>query len=655
MKRNLAIGLGVVLLLAAGAVLAAHFYAAGQAGTQAEALFAQLPPGVAAKHGAVSYSLLGDRLVVEDVTLDTQSRWLHSFHFGRMTVSGVNHGMLGALAERGPDNGGSFSAGEIVLDGVDYDVGDGYHQAVEWIVLHEPRLDNPDRTPVEQWTLAQWIAALSLASAEATNLRGSLDDKASGAKLEFQHASRSISGLKAGRLASVVDKAVVVLRRPRQDGDHDGSGSFLTSDTIRIEIAETRAVDADLLGWEKVFNPGNYGDAPRDPTYYTLFGSVDASGITTLQQGSDTPVTVSIDALSMTGIKMRQWPFPPGAAPLQPSVAQAMELLQSFSLDGIELKKLSVSPQDTAVPASFSLGGVMLKGGPGRLEHAEIADLAVKVRDTSFTLGALELDGLVIRLPEGFFTIDPSDWATHPPGMPRVFFDRYRLAGLAFQYPLVGQVSLKELAVAMAGTIDRPTHGRLDMEELGIDFGALGQLPPMAKFGYGQVFFAAHGEADYDTDAKTLELKHFAFGAPEMGTLSMAYRFGNYAYDGTAAGAEAMQQKLREVVIERAELRYDDASLFEHILGVVAGNTGRTPEATRQAAIDMLEQRRSAHAGAPLVREALGEMIGFVREPKSIRLTIAPPRPITFGQLSQLGQSQPNENMELLGIKVDRP
>jgi len=52
----------------------------------------------------------------------------------------------------------------------------------------------------------------------------------------------------------------------------------------------------------------------------------------------------------------------------------------------------------------------------------------------------------------------------------------------------------------------------------------------LAALGYGQVFFDAHGNAAYDAGAKTLE-SHFLVGAPDMGTLSFAYRLGNYGLD----------------------------------------------------------------------------------------------------------------------------
>jgi hypothetical protein len=328
--------------------------------------------------------------------------------------------------------------------------------------------------------------------------------------------------------------------------------------------------------------------------------------------------------------------------------------LQSFSLGGFDLRQLAVTPQSILIPGSFALGGFAATFAPGRLDHGEIDDLVLKGPGMGFALGAFQLDGLVVRLPDGF-RFDPLEWLGNPPGMPRVFFDRYRLADLSIQYPLLGEHSLKELTATMVGTVDKPTRSTFDMAGLAIDFGALASYGPIAKFGYGKVTFESHGEAVYDLDAKTVDLKSYALGAPGMGTLSMSYRLGNYPADWANKSSDEMQQIAMDIVIDRAEARYDDASLVDHVLAVVADQAGQTTAEARQSAIDWLEEQKGAYADGPLVQEALDAVIGFLHAPKSIRVVVRPPSKVTVGELSRLGEPQPNEVMELLGIKVDRP
>jgi len=273
--RKLALGLGVVVLLAGGGLAGATLYASHQADRQADLVLAQLPPGVTAAHGAATYSLFGNRLVVDEVELQVPLPVIHDLHVQRMTVEGLNQTLWASMFGRASDG---FSARSIVLDHVDYDTAGGIHQSIERASLGEPRLARG--TAGERPSLAQWIAAFSLASAEATNLLTSGEDKATGAKLDIRAASRSLTDIKAGHLASEVDQKIA------------GDLELSQTGKVHFDIAEARAEDVDLLGFEKVFNPANYrdgdvcsGDWVRDPAFYTLVGNAGLSG-----------VTVSIDA-----------------------------------------------------------------------------------------------------------------------------------------------------------------------------------------------------------------------------------------------------------------------------------------------------------------------------------------------------------------------
>jgi hypothetical protein len=640
-KRRMAIGLGVVVLLTGGGLAGAAIYASRQADRQAQLVLAQLPPGVHAKHGAASYSLLGNRLMVEDVAFEVRTPWLRDMHVARMTVEGLNH----SLWDRLLGNAG-FSAAAIILDTIDYDIEGGFHQSIERATLTAPRLDHAAGTPVQEWSLAQWLAAFSLASAEASNLHSAGADPATGAKLEFRVASRRLSGITAGRLAAEVDEKIV--------GDLDLDQVV----KLHVELAEARVDDVDLLGLDKIFDPANYGEADaaswvRDPAFYTLLGTLTLSGLTVSVDAAAVPLTISLDRLSLGGMKMRQWPFPPTTPPPNPSAEAALDLLQSVSLDSIELKQLAMTPQSPILPFSFALGELVVKTGPGRLEHGEIDALAINGPGMKLTLGALQLDGLVIRLPEGF-RFDPLGWAINPPGLPHAFVERFRLADVSIRYPLLGEHSLKELSASMAGTIDAPTRVTLDMTQLAVDFGALVAVPLFNKFGYGKVNFDSHGEAIYDTGSKSVAFKS-TFGAPEMGQLSLAYRLDNYPKDWATGSAEAMEKIVMGIAIEGGELRYDDASLVDHILTLVADETGATAAATRQSAFDMLAEQKASYADDPLVQDALDAVIEFLRAPKSIRVVVKPPSPVTIGELYRLGEPEPNDLMELLGLKVDRP
>lgn len=640
-KRTLAIGLAVVALLAGGGFSGALLYASRQGERQAELVLAQLPPGATATHGAISYTPLANRLTIEDLTLDLRLPVVSEVHVARVTVDGLNRGLWALVLGRSPDG---VAARSVVLEQIAYDMEGGLHQSIERASLIWPRLDPVGGASPQ--TLAEWLAALSLTSAEATNLHIVSTDRASGVTFDMTTATRRLSTVTHGHLAGLADEKIVA------------DLGLSPTENAHFEIAEATSDDVDLLGYEKILNPANYGESggswERDPAFYTLAGSLALSGLAVSVTSPPAEVTVSLERLSMGQCKMRQPPFPLGAATGLPPDAGAMaDLLQSFSVGAVEIKQLAVTPKSGLIPGSFALGNFALRMGDGRIDHFELGDLAIKSPGMTLALGALQLDGLAVRLPAGF-RFDPLAWAANPLALPRAFVERFRLADVLLQIAGVGEHSLKDLTATMAGTLDGPTGATLDMTQLAVDFGALNAFPPLDKLGYGKVNFGAHGEAIYDTAAKTVAVKS-RFGAPEMGELTLAYRLGSYPDDWTSDSAEALEKVVMAVAVERAELRYDDASLVDHLFQLWAASAGETAAAARQQALDRLDELKATYRDAPRAREALEAATAFLRAPKSIRAVAEPPSPVTIGELYRLNEPDPDDVMELLGLKVDRP
>jgi hypothetical protein len=640
--KTLAAGLAALLAIAAAAIYGVDAYAQREASSQVEATFAHLPGSMQGRHGAVSYSVLGDRLVVTDVGIDAPDQWFRSLHAAHVEVNGLNHGFLRALLSRGWGQGDeAWSAGAVVASNVDYDLANGLHQAVEQVVVNDPRLDLAGAAPLDQWSLAQWIAALSWRSGEAVNFNASLESSPGGARFATTAGRRTFAELKAGRLAGVVDQGLV------WDGTMPDLGK------LHLEISEAHTNDLDLLAWDKIFDPSNYRDDQSDPSFLALCGDVSLAKVALTLEGAST-LALTLDGASVAGIKMRQLPFAPNAPPAQLTPEQSLDLARAMSLGAIEIEKLVLtSPQEP--DSAIGLDRLAVKFDDKN--HAEITNLSVKAPDAGFLLGSMQMDGLVVRLPEKLLSAVNSAEGKTPSSPPGFFVEHYELTDVSLQYKAVGEISLKDLTLGMSGSIDSPTGGTFEMQRLGVDLSTIARNPGaemLAMLGYGQVFFDAHGDAAYDAGAKTIE-SHFSLGAAEMGTLSLAYGLGNYGIDWDSGDTGALIEQAMGMALMGFEFRYDDASLADHVIDAVAAQAKQPPAAMRQSFVTMLEQEKSAHAGEPLVVNALDAAIDFLVKPTSIRLTAHPPRPVTFGELSQLNAPQPNDLMTLLGVTVDRP
>ncbi len=212
----------------------------------------------------------------------------------------------------------------------------------------------------------------------------------------------------------------------------------------------------------------------------------------------------------------------------------------------------------------------------------------------------------------------------------------------------------------MSGTIDKPPGSRLDMTDLAVDLTMLALVKPMRNFGYASVTFAAHAESQYDYNAKTIALTQATFGAPEMGKLSANYRLSNFPFELLEGITSPEAFGLAAGGIDGAELRYDDASLVDHLIAVLADNLQQTPELARRTAIGMVEQQKAYlsktfFSNMPWALNAFDQVIAFLGTPKSIRLRVKPPSPISLAQVLLIGKEQPDKILDLLGVTVDRP
>jgi hypothetical protein len=642
--KTLAAGGAALLAVAAAAIYGVDAYAEREAGAQVEASFAHLPRSIEGRHGAVSYSILRDRLVLADVAIDVPDQWFRSLHAARVEVTGLNHGFLAALLSRAWGQGeDAWTAGAVVASTVEYDLANGVHQAADRVVVNDPRITLAGAAPPEQWTLAQWLAALSWSSGEATNFRATLEAAPGSIGFSTGAGSRAFGELKAGRLAGVIDRGLAWEEVLPDFGK------------LHLDIGEARANGIDLLALDKIFDPASYRDDQRDPAFLALCDDISLAKVTMTIAGPST-VALALDDASVVGFKMRQLPFPPNAPPTDPTSEQSFDLLRSVALGSMTLDKMTLtSPEE----AESALGFDRLAVRFDDKNHAEIANLKVKSPDTSLVLGSMQLDGLAVRFPEkllGALNISDSPDAP-PPARPAVFLEHYELSDLVFQHKTVGELSLKSLTLGMTGSIDQPTGGSFALQRLGVDLATVAQNPGAAMLGtlgYGQVFFEAQGNAAYDADARTID-SHLSFGAPEMGTLRLSYRLGNYDLDWRSGDTGTLIEQAMDVALQGFEFRYDDASLADHVIDAMAAQAGQPSAAMRQSFVTTLEQEKSAHAGELLVVSALDAALDFVVKPTSIRLAAQPAKPVTLGQLSQLGLSKPNDLMMLLGVTVDRP
>jgi hypothetical protein len=327
--------------------------------------------------------------------------------------------------------------------------------------------------------------------------------------------------------------------------------------------------------------------------------------------------------------------------------------LDKAEIVGLDLRALG----DGAEHSSFrrlALEGI----APGKLGAIELEGAAFEAKDGGgFKLGSSSLAGVAYRprsanaqVSAALLGLPNADWL---PG--RVFFERFALADASVAVAGGGDVTLKEIRSTMAGTIAQATGFDLQVSELSID---LTKLPPSplgldpADFGLSRLALDVEVKSTYDPATKMLEIPRYAFVLPKLGSLTVSLSLGNLAYDEGTDDPLVAMQRILAAELRRFEIRYDDDSLARRLLEAAAKRGNSDVETVRSGLIDQVELQKATMDQNPALGEMLDAVIAFLKDPHTITIALAPPKPLPLATFSQLGSMDPNDVPTLLGLSI---
>jgi hypothetical protein len=141
-------------------------------------------------------------------------------------------------------------------------------------------------------------------------------------------------------------------------------------------------------------------------------------------------------------------------------------------------------------------------------------------------------------------------------------------------------------------------------------------------------------------------LNHFDVTARGLGTLHMTLSAtGGIREDAPATPQEALQ-RLHEFLLERGAIRWDDASLTNRAITFTAGSKGSTPDAVR-AQLGMATMALSMVM--PDQPDAATQVNNFLAHPKTLTVTLTPPKPIS---LLDVAAAPVPQRAGLLGLHI---
>ncbi|MBS9720083.1 hypothetical protein JYU29_05200 [Tianweitania sp. BSSL-BM11] len=199
--------------------------------------------------------------------------------------------------------------------------------------------------------------------------------------------------------------------------------------------------------------------------------------------------------------------------------------------------------------------------------------------------------------------------------------------------------------------------------------------PMLSDLGYETVTGKIDMQASWNTKNGDLVIKKNDFVVDDAGTLSVTFDIDGYTpalirtiretTEKMAAAPEADQSAqgmamlglMQQVIFNQATIRFEDDSLTNKIIGIIAKNHKTTPEA-------MINQAKAivpfglAQLNMPDFAQSVSNAVNsFLDDPKSIQIMAKPAQPLPFAQLAATGMmargpDAPKAIINQLGISV---
>ena len=640
-KRSVVVAIAGAVVILGGGLYGASLYADSRASQLVDAYFTQDAVFETASHGTVAYSLIRDRLEIENIAIVPKPSPTLAIKAGRLVMTGI-----GRSALLSGDDQTALRLGAVTVEGVDVTNGAGPEYRADKIEIMAPWIDGT-KLAAEAGTgypaFIRRLDALTVPAAEVTNLHILRSDLAA----EVEIDGVVITDLANGKIKSIAYKKIVEdVAIPANLRGPTPAASEPMPSSVHVEANEATIIDLDAAAFALMFAPV-YGDRTDDTVLTTHAGSF---AISTIKAAAG-QVSLTLDRVAAKGLSASRLLVMPTFASPQDFLQQYDQIVKQVSFDEFEMTKLNWAMTLPEGRGEFGIGriafdGVKVSGfRSGQIDHGAVEDVTFNIGGNSaFTLASFGLDGLACRLvlpPSG---ASPAD-AALAFAKSRLFIGRLQFSDLAIHVPNGADVTLQGIEANLTGDVELTTGGALHLKQLGLDFSKL-PIPPgpfsPAALGYSKLFFDLDAQSTYDPETKSLDMPHFILAAPQVGTLGLSARFDNVRDDRQSIDPQERMQTYMDVVLARAELRYDDDSLTGRILAALAKLQKSDVGTVRDGLLRQLDAVKEASAQKPGIEPIIDAVQGFLRDPHSLTFVIAPPKPLSFQQIKDIPATSPD-------------
>lgn len=228
------------------------------------------------------------------------------------------------------------------------------------------------------------------------------------------------------------------------------------------------------------------------------------------------------------------------------------------------------------------------------------------------------------------------------------------LSALSIESPL-GSVGLDSMAMTggnYLGTM--PQRGDFTFTSLSIPVALLSDetvVTELSGMGYETIDLSGGMTLTYDAEKGDVWLEDFTLKAADMGVIS-----GDFHLNGMPLSLvekpEEIEARMNEAALVSASLTYGNAGIVEKAFEAQAKKLDQDGEKFRQNTAGALPLMLNFLEDPKLQAKFEGPISEFIKDPKSMTLTVAPEKPISFGALEKINTDKPNDLIRLLNVGV---
>jgi len=533
---------------------------------------------------------------------------------------------------------------------------------VERLVFPPPPKDLPPDRPLYEkvFSYAGWATGVRADWAEMNNVQIDTSGMDEGDSVTT-YSLAYLSGLHEGR----VERAGVnsVEQKPKDE----------TSPLKSVTIDSTYIIGADFGAALEALDPSKYVDGAGDGKRRTIYAQYGANNIVLAFDGA----TASIANIEANNVFVRQT-----GQPVVKLIAEALDepkqieadpfsfisavlpnYTQLMGVDFVQANKLEVKAGDNFDLAinRFDGNGIDSNG----IGAFTLRDITADAKETSakFSLSLLTLQD--IRFGSLAALLDLGKSASdgkQPSG--KVMYDAVvnggtsvgfvELSALSIESPL-GSVGLDSLALTSGdyfGTL--PQRGDFTFTSLSMPVSLLFDetlVSELTAMDYETVDLSGGMTLTYDADKGDLRLEDLTLKATDMGVVSGDFHLGGLPLS-LVEKPDEIEARMNEATLVSASVTYGNDGIVEKAFEAQAKKLDQDGDKFRQNTAGALPLMLNVLQDPELQARFEGPISDFIKDPKSITLTIAPEKPVPFTELEKVDTDKPNDLIRLLNIGV---